>query len=175
MSDQHLIDPVALDRLRRIGKGDKLMGEMIDYFFRYVPEKLQEAHDGLAGGDFGHIGEAVHPLRSSAGHLGIREMSDLAARIEKLATIACHSKELAGALTSNSLADATMAAEIARIATEPISQAGETLVTRLREIARLAAEPIPHLLHKLEETYTKVRPELEELRKHCNHENNCSR
>lgn len=76
-------DPKAITRLRRIGNA-AFVREMIDLFNHLAAEKIQLARQALAVGDVKALGDAVHPLRSSAGNIGACVMFELATRIEQL-------------------------------------------------------------------------------------------
>jgi len=80
------LDPQALERLRRLGKGGKFVRDMIDLFLNYAPARLADAHAGLQSGDLGAIATAVHPLKSGAGNMGALVVQELASQIEQLAT-----------------------------------------------------------------------------------------
>lgn len=84
MSDESGLNPAAIAKLRKLG-GDKFVGDMIDLFFQYAPQRLAAARAGALAGDLQAVEKAVHPLKSSAGQIGARWVQDLAAQIEKLA------------------------------------------------------------------------------------------
>jgi HPt (histidine-containing phosphotransfer) domain-containing protein len=84
MSDERGLDTSAIARLRKLG-GDKFVGDMIDLFFQYAPQRLAAARDGAQAGDLQAVEKAIHPLKSSAGQIGARRVQDLATQIEKLA------------------------------------------------------------------------------------------
>jgi len=85
MSDEIHFDPTAIDKLRHLG-GEKFVGDMIALFFQYAPQRLEAARSAAGAGDLQAVARAVHALKSSAGQIGARQVQDLAARIEKLAT-----------------------------------------------------------------------------------------
>ena len=84
MSDDRGLDTAAIARLRKLG-GEKFVGDMIDLFFQYAPQRLAAARAAETAGDFQAIEKAMHPLKSSAGQIGARLVQDLASQIEKLA------------------------------------------------------------------------------------------
>jgi HPt (histidine-containing phosphotransfer) domain-containing protein len=84
MSEEAVVDARALEELERIG-GPQFVCEMIDIFMRYVPEKMAEARVGLRNGDLDVVRLALHPVRSSACHVGAMTLSASAAQIERLA------------------------------------------------------------------------------------------
>jgi HPt (histidine-containing phosphotransfer) domain-containing protein len=83
--DEQVLDPAAFKRLREFG-GAEFLGEMIDRFMQYVPGRIAAARDALAKGDLPALAAAAHPVKSSAGHIGARRMSELALRIEEEAS-----------------------------------------------------------------------------------------
>jgi HPt (histidine-containing phosphotransfer) domain-containing protein len=86
MNAKDELDPQALERLRRLGKGGKFVRDMIDLFLSYAPARLADAHAGLQSGDLGAVATAVHPLKSGAGNMGALTVQDLAGQIEQLAS-----------------------------------------------------------------------------------------
>jgi two-component system sensor histidine kinase/response regulator len=84
MSDENSLDTAAIARLRKLG-GDKFVGDMIDLFFQYAPQRLAAARAAAEAGDLQALDRAVHPLKSSAGQIGARRVEDLATQIERLA------------------------------------------------------------------------------------------
>ena len=82
--DEQAVDPAAFARLREFG-GDPFVIEMIDRFTQYAPGRTAAARDALRSGDATALAAAVHPLKSSAGHVGAKGMSELARQIEGMA------------------------------------------------------------------------------------------
>jgi len=86
MNGKDELDPQAVERLKRLGKGPKFARDMIDLFLSYAPSRLADARAGLQSGDLRAVAVAVHPLKSGAGNMGARAVQDLASQIEQLAT-----------------------------------------------------------------------------------------
>jgi HPt (histidine-containing phosphotransfer) domain-containing protein len=84
MNESQNLDPVALQRLQRLG-GDAFVCKMIDLFLDYAGKRIAEACVAQAAGNFTAVEKAVHPLKSSAGNVGASRIQALAARIEALA------------------------------------------------------------------------------------------
>lgn len=84
MNDDSGFDAAAIARLHKLG-GGKFVGDMIDLFFQYAPQRLAAVRAAALAGDFQAVEKAVHPLKSSAGQIGARQVQDLAAQIEKRA------------------------------------------------------------------------------------------
>jgi HPt (histidine-containing phosphotransfer) domain-containing protein len=78
-------DGEALRRLHRAG-GPDLVRQMVRLFLENLPIRLRAAAAGLQGGNWTEVERAGHSLKSSAGYLGLREISDHAARLEQLAS-----------------------------------------------------------------------------------------
>lgn len=84
MSEDRYFDPVALGRLHKLG-GGKLVGQMLEIFFRNAPQRIESARQGQMDGDIEAVERGVHSLRSSAGNVGALALMDLAGEIESLA------------------------------------------------------------------------------------------
>jgi HPt (histidine-containing phosphotransfer) domain-containing protein len=84
MNGESCLDTAVIEKLMQIG-GRDFVTQMIDLFLSYVPQKLMEARAAGQAGDLGGVQKAVHPIKSSAGHVGALLMRDLALRIEELA------------------------------------------------------------------------------------------
>ena len=79
------IDRTALAKLEEWG-GNDLLEQILELFLQTTPERLQALAGGLGGGDLPEAVRAVHSLRSSAGNVGARILSDLAAEAEEALT-----------------------------------------------------------------------------------------
>lgn len=77
-------DGEALRKLHRAGGAD-LVRQMVRLFLENLPIRLKTAATGLQGGNWSEVERAGHSLKSSAAYLGLREMSDHAAKLEQLA------------------------------------------------------------------------------------------
>ena len=84
MSESPHLDPVALQRLQKLG-GDAFAVKMIDLFVEYAGGKVAAARQAQMAGDMTALHDAVHPIKSSAGNIGARRVQELAVRIEQLA------------------------------------------------------------------------------------------
>ena len=78
------LDEQALAKLLKIG-GPKFAGKMVDLFLDYAPTKLAEALAAEAKGDYPGVEDAVHPLKTSASHVGAVAVRALAVEIEQQA------------------------------------------------------------------------------------------
>jgi HPt (histidine-containing phosphotransfer) domain-containing protein len=78
------LDEQALAKLLKIG-GPKFAGNMVDLFLGYAPTKLAEALAAEAKGDCAGVQDAMHPLKTSASHVGAVAVRALAVEIEQLA------------------------------------------------------------------------------------------
>lgn len=84
MHPQPCLDEAALAKLLKLG-GPKFAGNMVDLFLGYAPTKLAEALAAEAKGDCAGVHDAMHPLKTSAGHVGALAVRALAMEIEQLA------------------------------------------------------------------------------------------
>ena len=78
VGDAPVIDPVAFDRIRRVG-GDRLLRQMIASFLEHAPLRMQAALDATDGAA---AARAAHSLKSSAGNLGLARVMLLAEMME---------------------------------------------------------------------------------------------
>ena len=77
-------DGEALRRLHKVG-GPTLVRKMIGLFLENLPIRVDTAIAGLRRGNWSEVERAGHSLKSSAAYLGLREISERAARLEHLA------------------------------------------------------------------------------------------
>ncbi len=74
----------TLEQLRKLG-GDSFTAEMIGVFLEYAARKIAQGREAFAAGDLVGVENAIHPIKSSAGNVGARQIQELAVRIEDLA------------------------------------------------------------------------------------------
>ncbi|MGB0583232.1 MAG: Hpt domain-containing protein [Limisphaerales bacterium] len=84
MADQPILDNESLERLQQLGE-NKFVHEMVSMFYGYAYEKLAAARAALAARDIDAVEKAIHPLKTSAGHVGALVMKQVAQQIEKSA------------------------------------------------------------------------------------------
>jgi len=84
VSELVAVDSQVVEKLLALG-GPEFARQMFDLFFQYAPEKIAQAHGAAAAGDWEGVEMAVHPLKSSAGHVGACRLQALARQIEGLA------------------------------------------------------------------------------------------
>ena len=82
-------DETVLTRLETIG-GLPLVRRMLDLFLEHAPQRLESARLGCQTGDMDAVSRAAHSLKSSAGHLCLVVLQELAEDMERLATAAQH-------------------------------------------------------------------------------------
>ncbi len=87
-------NPDAIERLLKLG-GTKFTLEMMEMFSSYGATKLADARKAQQAGDLNALAEAAHPLKSSAGNVGVTGVQELAAQVESSARD--RQAELAGA------------------------------------------------------------------------------
>jgi HPt (histidine-containing phosphotransfer) domain-containing protein len=78
------LDPAAVERLQRLG-GNEFVAKMIDLFAGYAGEKLTAAKAALAAGNLMAVADSVHPIKSSAGNIGAKQVQERARQIEECA------------------------------------------------------------------------------------------
>ena len=78
------LDASAVERLKRLG-GTAFVVKMVDLFGSYGGEKLRAARAALETGNCVGVADAVHPIKSSAGNVGAKNVQALAQQIEQLA------------------------------------------------------------------------------------------
>jgi HPt (histidine-containing phosphotransfer) domain-containing protein len=83
-SQPTVIDPVALERLKRLG-GGKLLRDMLDLFLEHTPVRMAAAAASFSQGDLAGVNQAAHSLKSSAANLGARTLRDYAEQVEHVA------------------------------------------------------------------------------------------
>lgn len=82
MPDTPSLDPAALEHLKGLG-GASFVREMVQMFYGYSDEKLAAARTALDGGDLTGVEKAIHPLKTSAGHVGAMAMKQISQQIEQ--------------------------------------------------------------------------------------------
>lgn len=85
MSDSHIIDPAAHERLLEWG-GDKLLHQMIRLFLENVDERMQLIATGLREQEARKVEHGAHSLKSSAANVGAVRLGSLAADVEERAS-----------------------------------------------------------------------------------------
>jgi len=84
MPDSPTFSAEALDQLKALG-GDRFVHEMVGMFYGYAEEKLAAARAALESGDLDGVEKAIHPLKTSAGHVGATAMKQISQQIEQFA------------------------------------------------------------------------------------------
>jgi len=80
-----VLDPTALDRLRRIG-GPRLVAAMMRSFIENGASRVLAAREAAAAGNAAGVSDAGHALKSSAGNVGATTLQQVAQRVERDAT-----------------------------------------------------------------------------------------
>jgi len=84
MSEDRYFDAAALGRLHKLG-GGKLVGQMLEIFFRNAPQRIASARQGQRDGDLEAVERGAHSLKSSAGNVGALALMAVSGKIESLA------------------------------------------------------------------------------------------
>jgi HPt (histidine-containing phosphotransfer) domain-containing protein len=77
-----ILDPSALERLRRIG-GDRLVRAMVTSFIENGAARIDAARTAANAGDAAGVSDAAHALKSSAGNLGATTLQLTAQKVER--------------------------------------------------------------------------------------------
>ena len=112
-----ILDPSAVERLRRIG-GDRLLGAMIASFLENGAARIAAARDAARSGDARGLSDEAHALKSSAGNLGAETLRMTAQKVEREAVEAGASLEALAAELAAAFDHARAAAERARPAND---------------------------------------------------------
>lgn len=78
-------DHAALANLQRIG-GSKLVQAMIASFSTHAPQMILLAREARQQGNWSEVERAGHNLKSSAAHLGLKQLQQIAQEVEATAT-----------------------------------------------------------------------------------------
>ncbi len=84
MTDPHVLDPAALERLREWG-GEKLLGQMVRLFLQNAPQRMEQVRSYRNGTDGKEAERGAHSLKSSAANIGAHRVRTLAAEVERAA------------------------------------------------------------------------------------------
>lgn len=84
MTDAHIIDPRALERLKEWG-GDKLAGQMVRLFLKNSGTRMDQIRQGAESGDLDEAERGAHSLKSSAANIGAEVVRTFATRLESAA------------------------------------------------------------------------------------------
>lgn len=86
MSDAPLLEPTAIERMRRFG-GDTLVDRMAELFRRSAPDRHHAIALAILEGDLQAVRLTAHSLKSSAGNLGATRLQRLSESIEAAALL----------------------------------------------------------------------------------------
>ncbi len=73
-TDTPVLDDAALGKFQELG-GDDFGREMVEMFFGYAVEKLGIAKQAMTDGKLTEVEPAIHPLKTSAGHVDAEAMN----------------------------------------------------------------------------------------------------
>ncbi len=85
-SRSEVLDPDALEELRRLQApgASSLIARVAHRYLESTPELLRTMNEGADSGDFDLIRQGAHSLKTSAAHLGAKELSSLCNHVETL-------------------------------------------------------------------------------------------
>jgi HPt (histidine-containing phosphotransfer) domain-containing protein len=81
MSENSLIDPLAIQNLRDLGD-QEFLAEIIGIFHEDTPRRIAELHAAFAAADVKSFVRAAHSIRGSANNLGAETLRQLASNLE---------------------------------------------------------------------------------------------
>ena len=81
MSDDVVLDPVALQRLKRLG-GPPFLRQMVELYLQHGPDRIRAMEEGVSTSDAAKVERAAHSLKSSAGNLGATRLQEAALALE---------------------------------------------------------------------------------------------
>ena len=84
MTDPPVVEPAAVDRLRRLG-GAQLVRQMLDLYLVQGPKRILTLLEGADAGDADSVERAAHTLKSSAGNVGALRLQQTAEGLEAAA------------------------------------------------------------------------------------------
>lgn len=84
MTDPPVVDPAAVDRLRRLGGGN-LVRQMLELYLAQGPERIHALVEGAEAGDADHVERSAHTMKSSAGNVGALRLQHTAEGLEAAA------------------------------------------------------------------------------------------
>lgn len=79
-----MINQEVFDKLLEIG-GPNLARRVIELFFEHTPGKVQSLEQSLAQQDLKTMERTAHSIKSSAANLGLEELRQVAAELERSA------------------------------------------------------------------------------------------
>jgi len=79
-----MINQEVFDKLLEIG-GPNLARRVIELFFEHTPGKVQSLEQSLAQQDLKTLERTAHSIKSSAANLGLEELRQVAAELERIA------------------------------------------------------------------------------------------
>ncbi len=85
MNDETELDETVLEQLERM-VGLDVFDEIVELFLKNAPKRVDAARAGLKSNQLRDVFHAMHSLKSSAAMLGAMRLTQIAERIERLAT-----------------------------------------------------------------------------------------
>jgi HPt (histidine-containing phosphotransfer) domain-containing protein len=85
MSDENILDPIAIENLRSLGDeegDDSFLHEVIEIFIEDTPVRLQELRDSFQAADQTTFIRAAHSIKGSSSNVGAKPLCKLAQELE---------------------------------------------------------------------------------------------
>lgn len=84
MTDVPVVNPAAVDRLRRLG-GANLVRQMLELYLGQGADRMDSLVEGAAAGDADRVERSAHTMKSSAGNVGALRLQQTAEAVEAAA------------------------------------------------------------------------------------------
>jgi CheY-like chemotaxis protein len=86
-ASEKVIDQQTIDELRALDEGKTgVLRQLVELFDEEVPKRIKAIGRAQASGDFKWMNREAHTLKSSAGNLGAKRLSELCLRLEQINT-----------------------------------------------------------------------------------------
>lgn len=84
MSDDHVIDPQAIENLRALtpDDNDEFLREIVGIFLDDTPQRLTEIDQSLSSGDVEKFTRAAHSIKGSSSNVGASALRAVAEKLE---------------------------------------------------------------------------------------------
>ncbi|HSJ31313.1 MAG TPA: Hpt domain-containing protein [Longimicrobiales bacterium] len=84
MTEPPVVDPAAVERLRRLG-GANLVRQMLELYLAQGPQRIRSLLDGAATEEADRVERSAHTMKSSAGNVGALRLQLTAEGLEAAA------------------------------------------------------------------------------------------
>lgn len=85
MPDLPILDPQPLRDLLDLGAGEELIQELLDLLREDIPPRIAAIRLAMTQADYDRVIQDAHQMKGALGNLGLKQMADLATRLEAAA------------------------------------------------------------------------------------------